>query len=90
MEYLIAYGPMTFLIIFMYFVLIRPQKKRESAVEEMREKLEVGDHIITIGGVVGRITAIREDQITLETGADRVKLFFKKWAVQSKIENTDN
>ncbi|MFI3114570.1 MAG: preprotein translocase subunit YajC [Clostridia bacterium] len=86
MEYLLAYGPMTFIIIFMYFFLIRPQKKREAAVEDMRNKLEVGDQITTIGGVIGRIVAIRDDQITLETGADRIKLYFAKWAVQGKTE----
>lgn len=83
---LVTFGPLVFMFIIMYFLMIKPQKKRDAAINEMRNKLEVGDSITTIGGIMGRIVAIREDQITVETGADRVKLHFTKWAVQSVAE----
>ncbi len=70
-----------------YFLLIRPQQKREKKDRQMRNSLEVGDNIVTIGGIVGRILTIKDDEITIETSADRTKLAFKKWCVQSKVES---
>lgn len=70
-----------------YFLLIRPQQKREKKDRQMRNSLEVGDNIVTIGGIVGKILAIKDDEITIETSADRTKLAFKKWCVQSKVES---
>ena len=70
-----------------YFLLIRPQQKREKKDRQMRNSLEVGDNIVTIGGIVGKILTIKDDEITIETSADRTKLAFKKWCVQSKVES---
>ena len=70
-----------------YFLLIRPQQKREKKDRQMRNSLEVGDNIVTIGGIVGKILTLKDDEITLETSADRTKLAFKKWCVQSKVES---
>ncbi len=67
----------------MYFILIRPQRKRDKQAKEMRDSLEVGDGVTTIGGIVGRVVSIKEDTILLETGSDRVKIRFQKWAIQS-------
>lgn len=67
-----------------YFLLLVPQKKREKKSRILRNSLEVGDHIVTIGGIVGRILVVKEDEITIETGADRTKLTLKKWGVESK------
>ena len=67
-----------------YFLLIMPQKKREKKDRILRNSLEAGDHIVTIGGIVGKILTVKEDEITIETGADRTKLTLKKWCVQSK------
>ncbi len=66
----------------MYFILIRPQKKKEKEQREMRNALEVGDGVTTIGGIVGRVVSIKDDTILLETGSDRTKIRFQKWAVQ--------
>lgn len=68
----------------MYFLLIRPENKKKKAAEEMRSSLKVGDTITTIGGVVGTICAVKEQTIVIETGADRVRIEFTKWAVSSK------
>lgn len=67
-----------------YLLLIRPQQKREKKEWIMRNSLEAGDHIVTIGGIVGKIISVKEDEIVIETGADRTKLTMKKWCVQAK------
>ena len=68
----------------MYFMLIRPENKKKKAAEEMRSSLKVGDTITTIGGIVGTICAVKEQTIVMETGADRVRIEFTKWAISSK------
>ena len=73
--------PILLLVVF-YFFLIRPQNKKEKKVNEMRNSIEVGDTITTIGGIVGHVASIKEDTFVLEIGADRVKLRFKRWAIQ--------
>ncbi|MEG1016528.1 MAG: preprotein translocase subunit YajC, partial [Oscillospiraceae bacterium] len=66
----------------MYFVLLRPQKKREKKQVEMRNSIEVGDGVTTIGGIVGIVVSTKEETVLLETGADRTRIRFKRWAVQ--------
>lgn len=73
-----------------YFLLMMPQKKREKKDRILRNSLEAGDHIVTIGGIVGKILTVKEDEITIETGADRTKLTLKKWCVQSKESSADD
>ncbi len=68
----------------MYFLLIRPENKKKKAAEEMRNSLKVGDTITTIGGIVGTICAVKDQTIVMETGADRVRIEFTKWAISSK------
>jgi len=66
----------------MYFLLIRPQRKRDKVQREMRSQLEIGDEIITIGGIIGRVVSLREDSIVIETGSDRSKIRITRSAVQ--------
>ena len=68
----------------MYFFMIRPENKKRKAAEQMRNSLAVGDVITTIGGIVGTVCAVKETTIVIETGADRVRVEFTKWAVSSK------
>ena len=68
----------------MYFFMIRPENKKRKAAENMRNSLAVGDVITTIGGIVGTVCAVKENTIVVETGADRVRIEFVKWAVSSK------
>ncbi len=68
----------------MYFFMIRPENKKRKAAEQMRNSLAVGDVITTIGGIVGTVCAVKESTIVIETGADRVRVEFTKWAVSSK------
>ena len=72
--------PFIFLIIF-YFLLIRPQQKRENSIKEMRNSLKVGDNIVTIGGMVGKIVKIFEDEVTIEIGSDKTKITLEKWGI---------
>ena len=70
-----------FALVLMYVMIIRPQKKKEKKTEEMRSSIEIGDTVTTIGGIVGLVVAIKEDTIVLETGTDRSKIRFKRWAI---------
>lgn len=67
----------------MYLLIIRPQKKRDKETADMRNSIQVGDEVVTIGGVIGRVVAIKEDNLVIETGSDRSKIRIKRWAVQS-------
>ena len=67
-----------------YFMIIRPEGKRKKAASEMQNSLKVGDQITTIGGIVGTICAVKEQTVVMETGADRVRIEFTKWAISSK------
>ena len=80
---LLSMWPILLMFAALYFMMIRPQRKREKAVQEMRSKLEIGDEIVTVGGVIGRIVSIRDDSIVVETGSDRSKLRIARWAVQT-------
>ena len=66
-----------------YFFVIRPENKKKKMTEEMRNSLSLGDEIITIGGMIGKIVQITEDTITFETGEDRVRIQIKKWAIST-------
>lgn len=72
----------------MYFLMIRPQKKKQKEEQEMRETLQIGDEISTIGGIVGKIITVKDDSLIIETGADRTKLKITRWAIQTN--NTSN
>ena len=72
------------MIAVMYFLMIRPENKRKKEAQNMRDSLSVGDEITTIGGITGTICAVKENTIVIETGADRVRIEFTKWAVSSK------
>ena len=81
--------PFVVLIAVFYFLLIRPENKKKKAAAKMRSELTIGDQITTIGGIVGTICAVKEDTIVLETGADRVRIEFTKWAISTKGTATD-
>ena len=83
-DMLVQFLPFVVIIAVFYFILIRPQRKREKADEDMRNNLEVGDVVTTRGGIVGKVTNIKDDQITLQTGADSVKIRVMRWAIATK------
>lgn len=69
----------------LYFFMIRPSSKKKKAEEELKKNINIGDDITTIGGITGKVVAVKDEdeEIVLETGSDRVKLRFKKWCVYS-------
>ena len=79
------YGMMVMLVVvfgLMYLFMIRPQNKKRKEEQQMRNNVRVGDEIVTIGGMCGRIVSVREDTLVIETSADRSKMTIKKWALQ--------
>lgn len=75
---------MVLLFAVMYFILIRPQKKKDKEAKAMQSSLQVGDEIVTIGGIVGLVVQVNEDNIVIETTGNRNKIRLKNWAVQEK------
>ena len=73
-----------------YFMLIRPENKRKKEAEEMRASVRKGDKITTIGGVVGTVVDVKENNIVLETSADQVRIEFAKWAISSNETAAEN
>ncbi len=78
--------PLIILLAIMYFLLIRPQKKREKEINAMRKGVQVGDEIITIGGICGKIVKTKEDSLVIQVGADKVKFEIMRWAVSRVVE----
>ena len=74
--------PFALVILVMYFLMIRPQKKKDKQLQDMGSALEIGDSVTTIGGIVGRVVALKDDTVVLETGTERNRVRFKRWAVQ--------
>lgn len=74
------------MLVLMWLLMIRPEKKKQKKVEEMRKALTVGDEIVTIGGIMGRIVHVTDDDLTIETGEDRVRIQLKKWAVSTNVK----
>ena len=86
-EYLTAIGqfaPLVVLIVLFYFLMIRPQLKRDKAEREMRNSIDVGDEISTIGGFIGRVVSVKDDVLVIETSSDRTKLKIYRWAIRGK------
>ncbi len=69
-----------------YFVLSRPQRKKDKKVKEMHAALKAGDRICTIGGIYGTITKIKDDTVTLAVGSDRTEMVFARWAIRNVEE----
>jgi preprotein translocase subunit YajC len=78
----LSIGMLVLVVVFFYFFLIRPQKKQEKQAQDMRNSLEIGDEIVTIGGIVGQVINIKEDTITIVTSKDRTKIRFLKTAIR--------
>lgn len=75
--------PLIILIIAMYFLMIRPQRKKDKQIQEMRNNLNVGDEIVTIGGICGKIVKTKDETIVIQVGADKVKFEMMRWSVSS-------
>ncbi|SRR5699024_7789611 len=76
------------MLVMMYLLIYLPQRKQNKKDAEMRNSMDIGDEVTTIGGIVGRVVAIKDDTFVLETGSDRVKIRFRKSAIAS-LEKLD-
>ncbi len=82
---LVTLIPLALLIVFFYFFIIRPQKKQEKKDAKMRDSLEIGDEVVTNGGIVGIVFSIKDDTVVIETGGDRSKIRVMKWAIAKNM-----
>ncbi|MEG1930948.1 MAG: preprotein translocase subunit YajC [Anaerovorax sp.] len=82
---LMTFLPLVLLIFIMYFLLIRPQKKREKAVNAMRSAIKVGDDIITIGGICGKVVKTKDETLIIQVGADKTKFEIMRWSVSKVV-----
>ncbi len=81
--------PLVLMFVLLYFMAIRPQKKRDAEAKQMQESLQVGDEVITSGGIVGMIFRIADDTVVIETGGERHKLRIKKWAIAENVSGAE-
>ncbi|WP_138159084.1 preprotein translocase subunit YajC [Peptoniphilus catoniae] len=85
-----SFGPFVLIMVAFYFLFIRPQKKREKAIKDMRENLKVGDEILTIGGIKGKIVLIKEDYIVIESSANKTNIELMKWGINSVVTDKED
>ncbi len=81
---------MVILLVAFYFLLIRPQKKKEKKDAEMRKNLQIGDEIVTAGGIVGIVCKVEDQTIVIETTGDRSKFRVQKWAISQNLTATED
>ena len=83
-----SFLPLILMVLVFYFLLIRPQRKKDKENKKMLENLKVGDEICTIGGIVGKIVRIKDEKIYVETGLkeDKSVLLMERWAVRNVIK----
>lgn len=82
--------PLILMVLAMYFFIIRPQKKKEKEEKKMRDNLQVGDEIITIGGIYGRVISLKEDAIVIESKSDHSKMTIARWAMSQNLTVHDD
>ena len=88
--YISLFFTLALMLVLLYFMIYRPQKKQEKKDAAMRAALEIGDQVVTIGGIVGIVCAIadKDDTLVIETGSDRTKIRFRRSAISS-VEKLD-
>ena len=81
--YAVQFLPMILIFVIFYFMLIRPQRKKDKEAQNMLKNLKVGDRICTIGGIYGTIMDIKDNTITLAVGRDNMSMVVARWAIRS-------
>lgn len=80
---LASFLPLVLVLVVFYFMLIRPQNKKSKQEAAMRSNLQIGDEIVTFGGIIGIIVSIKDDTLVIETGNERSKIRILRKAVES-------
>ena len=83
MSSLLSIGMLVAMVAIFYFLILRPQKKREKEQNQMRSSIEIGDEITTIGGIIGAVVSIKDETVTIETSKDKTKIRILKSAISS-------
>ena len=81
--YAVQFLPMILIFVVFYFMLIRPQRKKDKEAKQMLENLKVGDRICTIGGIYGTIVRIKDQVLTIEVGEQKTQMMIARWAVRN-------
>lgn len=76
------------IVAIMYFLMIRPQKKKEKEINAMRNSIQIGDEIVTIGGFCGRVVKTKDESIVIQLGADKTKVEIMRWGISKVVEST--
>lgn len=71
---IVTFGSLAIMLLLLYFMMIRPEKKRAKKMKEMLDNLQVADEVVTTGGIIGRVLSVKEDTVLLETGGDRTRI----------------
>ena len=90
LDMIIMLLPMVLIFGIMWFVMIRPQRKKQKEEEKMRNNIQIGDEILTIGGFYGRVVSIKEDAIIFESASDHTKHKIARWAIQQNLTVHDD
>lgn len=88
-QMIMAIGIWILVFVVFYFILVRPQKKKDQKLKEMRNSIEKGDTVVTIGGIIAKVAKVEEDRIILELGPNRTKVPFEKWAIGRVTEKVE-
>ena len=81
--YAVQFVPLILIFVIFYFMIIRPQRKKDKEAKKMLESLKVGDRICTIGGIYGTIVRIKDDVLTVEVGEAKTPMVFARWAIKN-------
>ncbi|WAW15496.1 preprotein translocase subunit YajC [Peptostreptococcus equinus] len=87
-QMIMALGMWVLIFVIFYLLLVRPQKKKEKKLTEMRNSLEKGDTVVTVGGIIAKVSKVEEEKVILELGPNRTKVPFERWAIGRIIEKT--
>ena len=87
---LVTFIPLALILVFFYFFIIRPQRKQDKKDAQMRNELEIGDEVVTNGGIVGIVFSVKDDTVVIETGGDRSKIRVMKWAIAKNLTVHDD
>lgn len=83
--------PLVLMVLIFYFLIIRPEKKRNKETEAMLNSIQVADEVVTSGGIIGRVLSVQKDTVLIETGSDRTKIRVIKAAIaKNNTEHEDS
>ena len=90
MEVFNTIWPLLLIFVVFYFVLIRPQKKREKQTKDMLDAMRVGDEVLTIGGIYGKVVRIKEDTVFIESSTDKTKMQVARWGIKDILKYAED